>query len=84
MTRHRYAQAVRRAVGLDLPRIPILEPIHPLIQSLGGTLALLAAHERRYIWQAEQVRTAPGFPKFPPNSWHHRQDDAINPQQETL
>jgi hypothetical protein len=62
-TRDRSSDAVRRAFGLDLRRIWIVEPIYPVIVSLGGTLALIAAHDRRHIWQAERVRQAPRFPR---------------------
>jgi hypothetical protein len=62
-TRDRYSEAVRRAFGLDLWRLRIVEPIYPPIVSLGGTLALLAAHDRRHMWQAERVRQAPRFPR---------------------
>jgi len=61
--RDRYADAVRRASRLDLPRIPIVEPIYPRIRSLGGKLALMAAHDRRHMRQAEQVRNNPRFPQ---------------------
>jgi DinB family protein len=62
-TRDRYVDAVHRASELDLPRIRIVEPIYPLIVSLGGTLAFIAAHDRRHMWQAERVRQAPRFPQ---------------------
>jgi hypothetical protein len=62
-TRDRYADAVRRSYGLDLPRILIDEPICPWIHTLGGTLVLMAAHDRRHIWQAEQVKEDPRFPR---------------------
>ena len=62
-TRDRYSDAVRRAFGLDLRRIRIVEPVYPVIVSLGGTLALIAAHDRRHMWQAERVRQAPRFPR---------------------
>ena len=42
-TRDRYADAIRRATGLDLPRILIVEPIFPVIRSLAGTFALVGA-----------------------------------------
>jgi hypothetical protein len=62
-TRDRYADAVRRAFGLGLWRIRIVEPVYPVIVSLGGTLGLIAAHDRRHMWQAERVRQAPRFPR---------------------
>ncbi len=61
--RDRYSQSVRRAGGLDLARILLREPIHPVIHSLGGVILLMAAHDRRHIWQAEQVRHSSGFPR---------------------
>jgi len=62
-SRDRYANTVRRGSGLDLPRIVLVEPVDPLIHTLGGALAFLAAHDRRHMWQAEQVRRASRFPK---------------------
>jgi len=62
-TRDRYSDAVRRSFGLDLWCNRIVEPIYPLIVTLGGTLALIAAHDRRHMWQAERVRQAPRFPR---------------------
>ena len=61
-TRDHYAEAVRRAFGLDLSRIPIVKPLFPVIASLGGALAFLAAHDRRHMWQSERVRNSPRFP----------------------
>jgi hypothetical protein len=61
-TRDRYTDAVHRAEGLDLPHIRMVEPIYPVIVSLGGTLAFIAVHDRRHMWQAERVRQAPRFP----------------------
>ncbi len=62
-SRDRYAQAVRRAFGLHLRGIRIVEPIYPAFISLGGTLGFLAAHDRRHMWQAERVRQAARFPQ---------------------
>jgi hypothetical protein len=31
--------------------------------SLNSAFALMAAHERRHLWQARQVIAAPGFPR---------------------
>jgi hypothetical protein len=62
-TRDRYSDAVRRAFGLDLRGIRIVDPIYPPIASLGGTLGLIAVHDRRHMWQAERVRQAPRFPR---------------------
>lgn len=55
--------AVRRAEGLDLARVKFGSPIMPLLrQPLGTWLLFVAAHERRHLWQARQVRQEPGFP----------------------
>jgi hypothetical protein len=62
-TRDRYADAVRRASELSLARILIANPIHTFLRTLGGTLAFIAAHDRRHMWQAEQVRNKPRFPR---------------------
>jgi len=62
-TRDRYAETVGRAFRLDLSGIVIAEPLYPRISSVRGTLALLAAHDRRHIWQAEQIRNGSRFPR---------------------
>ena len=62
-SRDRYSDAVRRSFGLDLRHIRLVEPIYPLIVGLGGTLAFIAAHDRRHMWQAERVRQAERFPR---------------------
>jgi hypothetical protein len=55
--------AVLKAEGLDLSRVKLSSPIMPLVrQSLGTWLGFLAAHERRHLWQARQVRQEPEFP----------------------
>jgi DinB family protein len=61
--RSRYVEATRRAAGLDLAHIAVTQFAHPAIYSLGGTFALLAVHERRHLWQAENIRSTRGFPK---------------------
>jgi hypothetical protein len=57
------------ANGLHLGRVkcplPALPPLlRPFVKMpLGARLALLTAHDRRHLWQAEQVRNHPDFPK---------------------
>jgi len=63
LTRDHYAEAVRRAGYLDLANILIVEPVYPLIRTLGGTLGFLAAHDRRHMWQAERLRNESRFPR---------------------
>ncbi|MEP6690334.1 MAG: DinB family protein [Gemmatimonadaceae bacterium] len=59
-------QLIERVVaanGVDLWRAKVTSQASRLIRfSLGETYAILAAHERRHLWQASQVVKAPGFP----------------------
>lgn len=54
---------IEQAASLDLPRIkvPALE-MRPLKFNLYLTFAWIAAHERRHLWQAGQVRAHNTFP----------------------
>ena len=57
-------RVVLRAEGLDLARVKLRSPLMPLLrQPLGTWMAVLAAHERRHLWQARQVRQEAAFPK---------------------
>src|SRR5262249_31500320 len=67
-TRRQYSESVRRAGDLELGGILICAPIHPGIFSLEGAIAFIAVHDRRHIWQAEEVRKATGFPCWLPES----------------
>jgi hypothetical protein len=61
--RDRLIERTRAAAGLDIRRAIVASPVSPLFRlPLGGYLAFLAAHDRRHLWQARQVREAPGFP----------------------
>ena len=54
---------IREANGLDLARAKVTVPIQKFIKlSLGQEFALIAAHERRHLWQAWQIRARPDFP----------------------
>ena len=45
--------------GLDLERVKVRLPFGPGLKiSLGQRLQIITAHDRRHIWQAQQVRTA--------------------------
>ena len=47
---------VRSADGVDLARVKVRLPIGPgLKMSLGRRFQLIAAHDRRHLWQARQV-----------------------------
>ena len=48
--------------GLDLARIKIPAPAGPFKFSLGQHFALIAAHDRRHLWQAWEVRKHASFP----------------------
>jgi hypothetical protein len=78
--RDQYADAVRRAAGLDLSRILIVNPLDPSIHSLGATLAFVAAHDRRHMWQAEQIRRTPGFPQALFASWQNESENLADEQ----
>lgn len=57
-----FEACVRSADGVDLRRVKIRSQFAPMSLSLGATLSILLAHQRRHIWQARDVRNAPGFP----------------------
>jgi len=62
--RDRFATAVHTAASVDVLNISIADSIHPPVQSLGGAIALLAAHERRHLWQAQRVLSVSGLPTY--------------------
>jgi len=54
---------IRAANGLDLARAKVTSPfIRALKMGLGPCFEFLAAHERRHLWQAWQVRKHERFP----------------------
>jgi hypothetical protein len=56
-------ERIDKANGLDLGRVKIASPASGLIRlSLGQCFALLLAHDRRHLWQANNVRSAANFP----------------------
>jgi hypothetical protein len=55
-------ELLSKANGLDLARIKVPSPAGPFKLSLGQRFALLAAHDRRHLWQAWQVRKNKNFP----------------------
>lgn len=58
-----YTELWRSSAGLDLSRVktilPALPPrLQPILKMpLGARFETLAAHDRRHLWQAEQVRS---------------------------
>lgn len=61
-SRGRILERVGKSAGLNLKRAIVVSPVSRLIRvPLGAYLAFLAAHDRRHLWQARQVREASGF-----------------------
>ena len=53
------AARLHGARAIDLRRATVRSPVMPLVRfSLGIAFAMIAAHERRHMWQARQVRNA--------------------------
>ncbi len=51
------------AEGLDLQRARIVSPVSRFLRlNLAAAFAVLAAHERRHLWQVANVRRSPDFP----------------------
>jgi hypothetical protein len=58
-----FVDRLRQASGLDLRRAKVYSPAYTWIKmSLNSGFALMAAHERRHLWQAQRVIAASGFP----------------------
>ena len=59
----RVRELIADAAAIDANRTRFRNPFIPLIRfSIATGLFVIAAHDRRHLWQAEQVRQAPGFP----------------------
>lgn len=55
---------IRDGAGLDLNRIRFHNPFIGFLRfTVGAGLLIIAAHDRRHLWQAERVRECAGFPK---------------------
>jgi len=55
---------VRQGATFDLNRIRFRNPFVGSVRfTVGAGLLIVAAHDRRHLWQAEQVRRADGFPQ---------------------
>jgi hypothetical protein len=56
-------QLIHDCADIDVNRATFKNPFLPLIRVRVGTaFRILAAHDRRHLWQAEQVKGARGFP----------------------
>ena len=59
-----YVDRLRQANGLDLARARVASPVvRWLPMPLGSAFALLIAHERRHLAQAQHLLEAPAFPR---------------------
>jgi hypothetical protein len=54
---------IEQSIGVDLGRVKVPAPVLPVRFNLLLTLEWIAAHERRHLWQARQVRQNPAFPQ---------------------
>jgi hypothetical protein len=63
---HRYFRSVLRAGnGNNLNRIWFRRPVTGFRLAIRNGLAIMAAHDRRHLWQAEQVKRQAAFPTRP-------------------
>jgi DinB superfamily len=59
----RLRELVRAAASIDVNRATFANPFYRFVRVRVGTgLRVVSAHDRRHVWQAENVRRAPGFP----------------------
>jgi hypothetical protein len=59
-----YVDRLRQANGLDLARARARSTVESwMVFPLGCAFAAMAAHERRHLWQANQLTQAPEFPQ---------------------
>jgi hypothetical protein len=58
-----FIDRLRQANGLDLAGAKVRSPASKWIRlPLGSGFALITAHERRHLWQAQRVTASPAFP----------------------
>jgi hypothetical protein len=59
----RFRDLLLAAAGIDLNRTRFVNPFFPLLRfSVGTGFLVIAAHERRHLFQAAAVRRLPAFP----------------------
>lgn len=62
--RARLGRRLEAADGLDLGQIRLPSPFFAFVRfDLGSAFRIVAAHERRHLWQAERVLEDEGFPR---------------------
>ena len=60
----RVVETIREAAGVDPNRAMFPNPFFRLVRvSVATGMQVIAAHDRRHLWQARQVLANPGFPK---------------------
>ena len=60
----RVRDTVRAAADIDVNRATYMNPFLTFVRMRVGTgLRIITAHDRRHLWQAEQVLLKPGFPR---------------------
>jgi hypothetical protein len=58
-----FIDRLRQSNGLDLARARVSSPASKWLRfPLGSGFALMAAHERRHLWQARRIAESPAFP----------------------
>jgi len=58
-----FRQLILDAATIDINRATFKNPFFPLIRvKVATALRIIPAHDRRHLWQAEQVRNRAGFP----------------------
>lgn len=65
---------VRDCGEADLDDLRVRDPLFPLHLTADTQLLIIAAHNRRHLWQAEQVRKHAGFPTKPARAQDARND----------
>lgn len=58
-----FIERLERGRGLPLGRLRVASPVSRLLRlRVGSAFAVVAAHERRHLWQARVVKESVGFP----------------------
>ncbi len=58
------ADFVQEWGGADLGDLKVKDPLFPLHLTVDTELLIIAAHNRRHLWQAENVKKNAGFPAW--------------------
>ncbi len=56
-------ELIKKSDGLDLNKVKISSPVTKMIKiRLGEYFSIMAPHDRRHLWQAENLKNHPDFP----------------------